>query len=63
MSYWNQPPVGSHRKKPLTKKQLEAIREAYKKGDMIVEQVKELEAKESKKTKKQIEQDLDSAFI
>lgn len=63
MWYWDRPPSGNYAKKPLTKKQLQKIQEAYKKGDMIAEHVNELEKKERKKTTKQITKEFNSTFI
>ncbi len=63
MSYWNTPPAGGYKKKPLTKQQLKAIQEAYQKGDVIIEEVKKREAQENPDIQKQIENDLDSAFL
>lgn len=64
MWYWDfAPPSGHHAKKPLTKKQLDKIKAAYEKWGMIAEHVKRFEEKEEIHAKKQIEQDLHSAFL
>lgn len=64
MGYWDfAPPSGHHSKKPLTKRQIQALQKSYEQWDMIVEHVKELEKEELKRAQKRIEDDLDSAFI
>lgn len=64
MWYWDfAPPSGHHRKKPLTKKQLEKIKAAYEKWGVIAEHVQALEKKEEATVKKKIEEELNSAFI
>ncbi len=53
MWYWDYTPSWwQHHKKPLTKKQLQKIQEAYAQAGTITETVKELEAKEQSNTEK-----------
>ncbi len=64
MGYWDFIPSGwHHTKKPLTKKQLQKMREWYEKGNMIAEHVQSLEDQEKNRIKKEIDDELNSAFL
>lgn len=63
MWYWDYTPSGNYYKKPLTKKQLEKMKENFRKWWEIAEHVQELEKKENEKNKENIEEKLDSLFL
>lgn len=64
MWYWDFIPSGNnHKKKPLTKAQLQKIREAYAQADAITEHVKKLENAEKEKKEKELEKSLNSLFL
>lgn len=63
MWYWDYTPSGNYAKKPLTKKQLQKIRENYAKADIISEHVRDLEAKEKEKTEEKIDDELNVIFL
>ena len=63
MWYWDFQPAGNYTKKPLTKKQLQKIKEGYEKWAMIAEHVKQLEESEETKAKKEIEEDLQGVYL
>ncbi len=57
MWYWDfAPPSGHHAKKPLSKKEIKKLQEAYSRAGEISETVKELEEKENEKTEKELEE-------
>lgn len=63
MWYWDHSPSWNYRKKPLTKQQLEKMKENFAKWSQIAEHVQKLEEKEKQNNIKNIEEKLDSLFI
>lgn len=63
MWYWDYIPGGNYRKKPLSKKQLEKMQEAYSKADEIIKHVRELEKKNENNIEDAFDKKLESIFL
>lgn len=59
MWYWDfAPPSGHHRKKPLTRAQIQKLQSAYASANAITESVKKIEEEEQQRIQEEIQKNL-----
>lgn len=64
MWYWDYFPSGNiHPKKPLSRKQIQKMKEGYEKADMISAHIHKIEEQEQEKMKQKVEEQLNELFL